>query len=271
MCADPITIALGGAQIAQTVAGHNNQVSQIDAQNRNILSGYNQRKSAYEKSNLDRVGMYAAKLIDVEIGQDEAALAARKAESQVDLEEDAALRAILAKDEELQLKQMQSSNFANEGGRARSFRVNEARLAGRQRGKLVAAADELTVQSYINKREARLKGDKTRKDLYRTVNLGAGTAGPAPEMPEYLDYPSEGAAWLGVAMGAATIAAGAGAFKNIGGGSPPPGGAGAGASTKLTDPTAYLNNNPSQFTGGTPFNYTPAPTYPNVNDAGILT
>ena len=162
--------------------------------------------------------MYAAKLIDVEIGQDEAALAARKAESQVDLEEDAALRAILAQDEELQLKQMKASNFANEGGRARSFRVNEARLAGRQRGKLSAAADELTVQSYINKREALLKGDKTRKDLYRTVNLGAGSAGPAPEVPEYLDYPSEGAAWLGVAMGAATIAAGAGAFSGGGGG-----------------------------------------------------
>ena len=238
MC-EPISLALGASQIASTVAGHNNQVAQIDAQNRNILSGYNQRKSAYEKSNLDRVGMYAAKLIDVEIGQDEAALAARKAESQVDLEEDAALRAILAQDEELQLKQMQASNFANEGGRARSFRVNEARLAGRQRGKLSAAADELTVQSYINKREALLKGDKARRDLYRTVNLGAGTAGPPPEMPEYLDYPSEGAAWLGVAMGAATIAAGAGAFKNIGGG---PGGDG-GSLSQLQSQTASINQN----------------------------
>ena len=142
------------------VAGHNNQVAQVDAQNRQILSGYNSRKAAYEKSNLDRVGLYAAKLIDVDIGQDEAALYARKAESEVDLEEDAAMRAILAQDEDLQLKQMQASNFADEGGRARSFGVNEARLAGRQRGKLEAAASELTVQSFIKKREARLKGDR---------------------------------------------------------------------------------------------------------------
>ena len=199
------------------IAGHNNQVSQVDAQNRQILSGYNQRKAAYEKSNLDRVGLYAAKLIDVEIGQDEAALSARKAESQVDLEEDAALRAILAQDEELQIKQMQARNFADEGGRARSFGVNQARLAGRQRGKLEAAASELMVQGYINKREARLKGDRARTELYRGVNLGPGTAGPAPEMPEYLDYPSPVAAAAGVALGALTVASGAGAFS--GGGS----------------------------------------------------
>ena len=200
-----------------SIAGHNNQVSQIDAQNRQILSGYNQRKAAYEKSNLDRVGLYAAKLIDVEIGQDEAALSARKAESQVDLEEDAALRAILAQDEELQLKQLQARGFADEGGRARSFGVNQARLAGRQRGKLEAAASELMVQGYINKREARLKGDRARTELYRGVNLGPGTAGPAPEMPEYLDYPSPVAAAAGVALGALTVASGAGAFS--GGGS----------------------------------------------------
>ena len=195
------------------VAGHNNQVSQVDAQNRQILSGYNQRKAAYEKSNLDRVGLYAAKLIDVEIGQDEAALSARKAESQVDLEEDAAMRAILAQDEELQLKQMQARGFADEGGRARSFGVNQARLAGRQRGKLEAAASELMVQGYINKREARLEGDRARTELYRDVNLGPGTPGPAPVMPEYLDYPSPGAAIAGVAMGALTVASGAGAFS----------------------------------------------------------
>lgn len=200
------------------VAGHNNQVAQVDAQNRQILSGYNSRKAAYEKSNLDRVGLYAAKLIDVEIGQDEAALYARKAESEVDLEEDAALRAILAQDEELQLKQMQASNFADEGGRARSFGVNQARLAGRQRGKLEAAASELTVQSFIKKREARLRGDKERTRLYREVNTGAGLPGPAPEMPEYLDYPSPLGAIAGVAMGALTMASGAGAFKGGGGG-----------------------------------------------------
>ena len=239
------------------IAGHNNQVSQVDAQNRQILSGYNQRKAAYEKSNLDRVGLYAAKLIDVEIGQDEAALSARKAESQVDIEEDAALRAILAQDEELQLKQMQARGFADEGGRARSFGVNQARLAGRQRGKLEAAASELMVQGYINKREARLKGDRARTELYRGVNLGPGTPGPAPEMPEYLDYPSPVAAAAQVALGALTVASGAGAFS---GGSSSTAGAGAGA-TKVTDAGTYLNNSPSQFTGGTPFNYTPAPTY----------
>jgi len=59
---------MGASQMVGAVAGHNNQVSQIDAQNEQILAGYNQRKAAYEKSNLDRVGLYAAKLIDVEIG-----------------------------------------------------------------------------------------------------------------------------------------------------------------------------------------------------------
>ena len=219
------------------VAGHNNQVSQVDAQNRQILSGYNQRKAAYEKSNLDRVGLYSAKLIDVEIGQDEAALSARKAESQVDIEEDAAMRAILAQDEELQLKQMQARGFADEGGRARSFGVNQARLAGRQRGKLEAAASELMVQGYINKREARLKGDRARTELYRGVNLGPGTPGPAPAMPEYLDYPSPVAAAAGVALGALTVASGAGAFSGGGGG----GGGGGGSLSQLQSQTANIN------------------------------
>ena len=173
-------------------------------------------------------------MIDVEIGQDEAALSARKAESQVDLEEDAALRAILAQDEELQLKQMQARNFADEGGRARSFGVNQARLAGRQRGKLEAAASELMVQGYINKREARLKGDRARTELYRGVNLGPGTPGPAPEMPEYLDYPSPVAAAAQVAMGALTVASGAGAFSGGGGG-------GGGSLSQLQSQTASIN------------------------------
>jgi len=228
---------MGASQMVGAIAGHNNQVAQVDAQNKNILSGYNQRKAAYEKSNLDRVGLYAAKLIDVDIGQDEAALSARKAESQVDLEEDMALRAILAQDEELQLKQMQAMNFANEGGRARSYGVNQARLASRQRGKLDAAADELAIQSYINKRQARLKGDKARLDLYRSVNQGAGVAGPAPEVPEYLDYPSPVGAIAGVAMGALSVAAGAGAFSNLGSG------AGTGASEIINPGVSNINAN----------------------------
>ena len=244
---------MGASQMVGAIAGHNNQVAQVDAQNRNILSGYNQRKAAYEKSNLDRVGLYAAKLLDVDIGQDEAALSARKAESQVDLEEDMALRAILAQDEELQLKQMQAMNFANEGGRARSYGVNQARLASRQRGKLDAAADELAIQSYINKRQARLKGDKARLDLYRSVNQGAGVAGPAPEIPEYLDYPSPVGAIAGVALGALSVASGAGAFSNLGNASGSS--AAASSATKLTNPASYLNTSPSQFTGGTPFPY----------------
>jgi len=69
------------------------------------------------------------------------------------------------------------------------------------------------VQGYINKREARLKGDRARTELYRSVNLGPGTPGPAPAMPEYLDYPSPVAAAAGVALGALTVASGAGAFS----------------------------------------------------------
>jgi hypothetical protein len=76
------------------------------------------------------------------------------------------------------------------------------------------------VQGYINKREARLKGDRARTELYRGVNLGPGTPGPAPEMPEYLDYPSPVAAAAGVALGALTVASGAGAFKGNSGSIP---------------------------------------------------
>ena len=251
---------MGAGQAISAIGSYQSASSQTAARNQQIAANYNQRKAAYEKGNLDRLAIYNTQVIDTKVNQDEIGLAARNAISTNTLAEAEADRQLEAKLQEIQLKKLKTASAAgaaNEGGRSRSFGKNAMLAAGRAEGAIAAQRDRLSVASFVSRRRALEEANQERIKQWRSVNMGPGEAGPAPKMPKFLKGPSKLGLVVGLAGAALTAAAPALKAKpGIQGG-----GTGAGAGTKLTDPGAYLNNSPSQFTGGTPFDYTPAPAY----------
>lgn len=252
-------IAMGAVQAVSAVNSYNQQASQTNAKNKQILANYNQRAAAYEKGNLDRLAIYATKVTDVKINQDEIGIAALNAISTDTLAEAEADRQLEAKLQAIQLAKLKGSGVADEGGRARSYGRNPLLAAGRQQGAIMAQRERLKVGSLINKNQKLAQANRARTEQWRSVNLGAGQAGPAPKVPKFLKGPSKLGLMLNLAGAALTAASGAGSSASSG-----IQGGGASAGTKLTNAGSYLNNSPSQFVGGTQFNFTPAPTYPNV-------
>lgn len=254
---------MGAFQAVSAVAGYNQASSQTSAKNKQILANYNQRRVAYEKGNLDRLAIYGTKVTDVEINQDEIGIAALNAISTDTLAEAEADRQLEAKLLDIQLAKLRGSGKADEGGRARSYGKNPLLAAGRQQGAIRAQRDRLKVGSLINRNQTLAQANRARTEQWRSVNLGAGQAGPAPKVPTFLKGPSK----LGLMfqLAGAALTAAAPMFKGAGASSGAASQSGAAsAGTKLTNPGSYLNNSPSQFVGGTQFNFTPAPTYPNV-------
>jgi hypothetical protein len=181
---------MGVGQAASAIGGYQSQVAATDARNKQIANDYNQRKSLYQKSELDRVNAYSTALVDVGIAQDEAALAASQAGGEIDLQEIEALSQILQAEQDAQLKRMIGTGKAAEGGRARSYGANQERAIGRQEGNLLAAREDLSVKAFIERRKAVEKAEVARIKYWRQVNMGAGLAAPAPAMPEFLKGPN---------------------------------------------------------------------------------
>ena len=252
---------MGAGQAISAIGGYSSQVSQTNAKNQQIKANYDQRRVAYEKGNLDRLAIYQTKLIDVKLNQDEIGLAARNAISDNTLAEAEADRQLEAKLQSIQVAKLKGTGVADEGGRSRSFGKNVTLKAGRAEGAIAGQRERLSVATFIANRKALEQANQERIKQWRSVNLGPGEAGPAPEMPTFLKGPSK--LGLAVQLAGAALTAAAPAFASkpplSGGGAGA--GAGAGAGTKLTDASAYLNTSPSQFTGGTPFNYTPPVSY----------
>ena len=214
---EPVSIIMGVGQAASAIGGYQSQVAATDARNKQIANDYNQRKSLYEKSELDRVTAYSTSLVDVDIAQDEAALAASRAGGEIDLQEAEALAQILQAEQDAQVKRMIGTGQAAEGGRARSFGANQERAIGRQEGNLRAARKDLAVKSFIERRRAIEEAEVARIKYWRQVNMGAGLAAPAPEMPEFLKGPNPMTLVGQLALTTVGAMAGAGVFSGGGG------------------------------------------------------
>ena len=208
---------MGVGQAASAIGGYQSQVAATDARNKQIANDYNQRKSLYQKSELDRVNAYSTSLVDVSIAQDEAALAASQAGGEVDLQEIEALAQILQAEQDAQVKRMIGTGQAAEGGRARSYGANQERAIGRQEGNLLAARRDLSVKSFIERRKAVEQAEVARIKYWRQVNMGAGLAAPAPAMPEFQKGPNPMALVGQLALTTVGAMAGAGVFSGGGG------------------------------------------------------
>ena len=202
---------MGAGQAISAIGGFQSASAQTAAKNNQIAANYNQRRVAYEKGNLDRLAIYQAKVTDVEINQDEIGLAAQNAISTNTLAEAEADRQLEAKLQEIQLGKLKGTGVANEGGRSRSYGKNVMLRAGRAEGAIAGQRERLSVASFISKRQTLEKANKERVAQWRSVNLGPGEAGPAPEMPEFLKGPSK--LGLAVSLAGAALTAAAPAFK----------------------------------------------------------
>ena len=203
---------MGAGQAISAIGSYQSASSQTAAKNQQIAANYNQRKAAYEKGNLDRLAIYNAQVMDTKINQDEIGFAARNAISTNTLAEAEADRQLEAKLQEIQLKKLKGTGVADEGGRARSFGKNAMLAAGRAEGAIAGQRERLSVASFVSKRRALEEANQERIKQWRSVNLGPGEAGPAPEMPKFLKGPSK----LGLAVGlaGAALTAAAPAFKS---------------------------------------------------------
>jgi len=223
---------MGAGQAMSAIGSYQSASSQTAAKNRQIAANYNQRRVAYEKGNLDRLAIYQAKVTDVAINQDEIGLAAQNAISTNTLAEAEADRQLEAKLQEIQLGKLKGTGVANEGGRSRSYGKNVMLRAGRAEGAIAGQRERLSVASFVSKRSALEKANQERVAQWRSVNMGPGEAGPAPEMPTFLKGPSKLGLVVGLAGAALTAAAPALNTKPGLQGS----GGGAGGGTKVTDP-----------------------------------
>ena len=208
MC-DPVSAALGAGQAISAVGSYSSQVSQTNAKNQQILANYNQRKASYEKGNLDRLAIYQAKVADTIVNQDEIGLAASRAISSNSLAEAEADRQLEAKLQQIQISKLRGA-ATNEGGRARSYGKNRIRETGRAEGAIAGQRERLSVASFIAERQAIENANQERIQQWRSVNLGPGEAGPAPEMPKFLKGPSK--LGLAISLAGAAVTAAAPAF-----------------------------------------------------------
>ena len=202
---------MGIGQAASAIGGYQSQVAQTEARNNQLAANYNQRKSAYEKGNLDRIAGYGAKIIDTDLAIDEAGFAASRARSKIETEEDNLLRLLEQQDTNLQLKGLMGTGKASEGGRSKTYGKNIELVRGRARGALQAQKDALRVRGFAQRREVIEKANEARRKAYRGVAMGPGIAGPAPEMPTFLKGPSKLA--LGIQLAGAAVTAAAPMFK----------------------------------------------------------
>ena len=204
---------MGAGQAISAIGSYQSASSQTAAKNQQIAANYNQRKAAYEKGNLDRLAIYSTQVMDTKINQDEIGLAARNAISTNTLAEAEADRQLEAKLQDIQLKKLKGTGVADEGGRSRSFGKNQILAAGRAEGAIAAQRERLSVASFISKRQNLERANQERIKQWRSVNLGPGEAGPAPEMPTFLKGPSKLGLVVGLAGAALTAAAPAFAKK----------------------------------------------------------
>ena len=170
-----------------------------------------QNQTQSYNNNLDRLAIYNAQVIDTKINQDEIGFAAQNAISTNSLAEAEADRQLEAKLQQIQLAKLKGTGVANEGGRSRSYGKNQILAAGRSEGAIAATRDRLSVASFVSKRQTIEEANQERIKQWRSVNMGPGEAGPAPEMPKFLKGPSK--LGLAVSLAGAALTAAAPAFK----------------------------------------------------------
>ena len=207
---------MGVGQAASAIGGYQSQVAQTDARNRQLANSYNQKRISYEKGNLDRLALQQVKEIDVEIDNDAIGLDTSRAIASSTAQEEDAIRKLEDKAASIDKALMKGTGKASEGGRSRSFERNILLKAGQAKGSLEAQRGRLRVAGYAARREAIEQANRQRINNWRKVNLGAGEAGPAPEMPKFLKGPSK--LGLGIQLAGAALTAAAPMFK----GSPKP-------------------------------------------------
>lgn len=202
---------MGLGQAASAVGGFQSKTQQTKEKNRQIANNYNQRRVSYELGNLQRLGMQGTKEIDVEINQDAIGLSASRAISNSTLQESEANRRIEEKLQSIELAKLKGTGKSDEGGKARTYGKNTRLKLGQAIGSLQAGRSRLGVAGFADRRAILDKARLDRIKQWRTVNLGAGEAGPAPEMPTFIKGPSKLA--LGLQLAGAAATAFAPAFK----------------------------------------------------------
>lgn len=198
---------MGVASAAQAVGGFAGQTSQTRAQNEQLAVNYNANKLKYELDNINRVGGYRHALMDVELAQDEAAMAASRAWAKKQDELSTVLGQLTSKDQDLQVNTIFGTGKANEGGRSANSGINQQNVSRRQRGQLTTARTETNIAAFTAQKDIYQKAMDERSKYWRQVSMGAGKAGPAPEMPKYMDGPSPWMLAIQLAGSALTMAA----------------------------------------------------------------
>ena len=178
-----------GSSALGAIGNYQSARAQAAAQNRSIANRANQRNRQYELDTLQGVAAYNADLIDVSMQQDEASLAAMRAFSEEDLKLQDAEDQVRLAQQEIATKRL-GLKRANEGGRSRSYGLNDIKERGRAESLLYSNLERQTIASYRRNLDSKRQADAQRQKLFTQV-ANPYRPGPAPSQDiEFVNGPS---------------------------------------------------------------------------------
>lgn len=190
MCEPVLLGSLSAGSSALGAIGRNQSAkAQAAAKNRSIANQANQRNRQYELDTLQGVAAYNTDLIDVSMQQDEASLAAMRAFSEEDLKLQDAEDQVRLAQQQIAIKRL-GLKRANEGGRSRSYGLNDIKEQGRAESLLYSNLERQTIASFRRNLDSKRKADAQRQKLFTQV-ANPYRPGPAPSQDiEFVKGPS---------------------------------------------------------------------------------
>jgi hypothetical protein len=187
-------VLLGGLSAGSSALGaigrNQSAQAQAAAQNRSIANQANQRNRQYELDSLQGIADYNQQVMDVSMQQDEASLAAMRAFSEEDLKLQDAEDQIRVAQQEMAAKRL-GVKTANEGGRSRSYGLNDIKEQGRAEALLYSNLERQTIASYRRNLDTKRQADAQRQKLFTQV-ANPYRSGPAPSQNvEFVKGPSK--------------------------------------------------------------------------------
>lgn len=196
MC-EPVStgaLLLGGLSAGSSALGaigrNQSAQAQAAAQNRSIANQANQRNRQYELDSLQGIADYNQQVMDVSMQQDEASLAAMRAYSEENFKLQDAEDQIRVAQQEMAAKRL-GVKTANEGGRSRSYGLNDIKEQGRAEALLYSNLERQTIASYRRNLDTKRQADAQRQKLFTQV-ANPYRSGPAPSQNvEFVKGPSK--------------------------------------------------------------------------------
>jgi len=190
VCEPVLLGSLSAGSSALGAIGRNQSAkAQAAAKNRSIANQANQRNRQYELDTLQGVAAYNTDLIDVSMQQDEASLAAMRAFSEEDLKLQDAEDQVRLAQQQIAIKRL-GLKRANEGGRSRSYGLNDIKEQGRAESLLYSNLERQTIASFRRNLDSKRKADAQRQKLFTQV-ANPYRPGPAPSQDiEFVKGPS---------------------------------------------------------------------------------